>query len=82
MAEAVVGGTKPILVELETGESYWWCQCGRSQDQPWCDGSHKGCGITPMEFTVEKTKRYALCTCKATAKGPFCDGSHKQVKTD
>ncbi len=76
MSDRVVADTKPIVIELEPGE-YWWCRCGRSTNQPYCDGSHKGCGIEPLKFELSEKKRVALCTCKATGKEPFCDGSHK-----
>lgn len=68
----------PAVLELEPG-SYWWCQCGHSKTQPWCDGSHKSTGMTPVEVVIEKKKNYALCQCKASAKGAFCDGSHKRL---
>ena len=78
MNNAKIAGKKPIVTELEPG-SYWWCQCGLSQDQPWCDGSHAGSGFAPIEVTIGEKKRYALCTCKQTAKGPFCDGAHSKL---
>lgn len=71
--------TKPVVMELEAG-TYFWCQCGLSNKQPFCDGSHSGSGFAPMAFTIEEKKRVALCTCKQTNKSPFCDGSHKAIK--
>ncbi|MCB0344836.1 MAG: CDGSH iron-sulfur domain-containing protein [Bdellovibrionales bacterium] len=76
MSDRVVAGTKPTVIELEAGE-YWWCRCGRSKNQPYCDGSHSGTGIEPLKFELSEKKRVALCTCKATDKEPFCDGTHK-----
>lgn len=67
------------MVDLETGTEYWWCACGRSKSQPFCDGSHEGTGITPKSFTVDKSKGYALCQCKQTGKAPFCDGTHRKL---
>ena len=76
--EAVVAARVPAVLELEPGE-YWWCQCGRSSNQPWCDGSHAGTEFSPMKVEIDTKKKCALCQCKATATGPFCDGSHKRV---
>lgn len=79
MTEAKIAGTAPIHVELEEGKSYYWCSCGLSAKQPFCDGSHKGTDFKPQEFTAHETKSAALCTCKQTENGPFCDGKHKQL---
>ncbi len=78
-SQAEIGGRQPIVVEVETGKSYWWCACGRSKSQPFCDGSHKGTGFTPVEWTAENTGPAWFCTCKRTARRPLCDGSHKRV---
>ena len=79
MSEAIVADTRPEVLELEPGKSYWWCRCGRSKQQPWCDGSHEGTGIEPLEFTVDRQKNYALCKCKKTGGSPFCDGTHSSL---
>ncbi len=71
-----IADNKPTVTELEAG-SYWWCQCGLSKNQPFCDGSHKGTDFSPREIVIEETKRVALCNCKHTDNAPFCDGSHK-----
>ena len=76
MTEPVVAAKEPIDVELEASKSYWWCACGRSKNQPWCDGSHAGTGFEPHEFQVASAGRYTLCQCKHTANAPFCDGAH------
>ena len=76
MAEPVVAQTSPYGVEVEAGKDYWWCACGRSQSQPFCDGSHKDTGFTPLKYQAEKTGKLYFCGCKATAKPPLCDGSH------
>lgn len=70
-------GDNPIAIKLEEGNTYAWCMCGLSENQPFCDGKHKGSGLSPKVFTVEKTGTKYLCTCKKTKNGPFCDGSHK-----
>ena len=74
----IVADTKPVVCEIEPG-TYYWCACGRSQNQPYCDGSHAGTGISPLAFTIDEKKRVALCTCKKTGKSPFCDGTHKDL---
>ncbi len=79
MSEAIVADTRPEVLELEPGKPYWWCRCGRSKQQPWCDGSHEGTGIEPLEFTVDRQKNYALCKCKKTGGSPFCDGTHSSL---
>ena len=73
--------TVPVKVELEPG-TYWYCACGHSQKQPFCDGSHSNSGTSfgPMKFEVTTAKRYTLCQCKATKKPPFCDGSHAEIE--
>lgn len=76
--EAIVADTKPVVGKLAAGE-YWWCACGRSKNQPYCDGSHAGTGFEPLRFELATEKNCALCTCKRTENGPFCDGSHKKI---
>ena len=79
MSDPIVAGKRPDVLQLEPGKKYWWCRCGRSKEQPWCDGSHEGTGIEPLEFQVDKRKNYALCTCKKTNGSPFCDGTHSNL---
>lgn len=79
MSEPKVAGTKPVVDKFDAGE-YWWCACGRSQNQPFCDGSHKGTEFTPIRFDIESAKKLAICVCKHTSTPPFCDGSHSKLK--
>lgn len=75
----IIAAKKPGRVELEAGKDYYWCRCGRSRSQPFCDGSHAGTGMTPLKFTAEKDGSAALCQCKASANAPFCDGTHARL---
>jgi CDGSH iron-sulfur domain-containing protein 3 len=67
----------PYRVELEEGKTYFWCSCGLSAKQPFCDGAHKGSGFSCIKWVCEKTETVSLCGCKKTKNGPRCDGSHK-----
>ena len=79
MAEPVVAQKSPYGTPVEAGTSYWWCSCGRSASQPFCDGSHKGTGLAPKEYKADKDGTVWFCGCKATKTGTMCDGSHKTV---
>jgi len=72
----IIAGKSPFKVTLEKGKNYFWCQCGMSKSQPFCDGSHAGTDIGPLKFTADKDGDAAMCLCKSTANGPFCDGTH------
>ncbi len=78
MSQAECPQKEPYVVELQPG-SYWWCSCGRSKSQPFCDGSHAGTEFQPLEFKITEAKKYALCGCKQTHTPPFCDGTHKDL---
>jgi CDGSH-type Zn-finger protein len=73
----IIAAKSPAGVELSEGETYHWCRCGRSRNQPFCDGSHRQTSLTPIEFTAEKTETVYLCRCKGTGNAPYCDGTHK-----
>jgi CDGSH-type Zn-finger protein len=66
-------------VDVEAGKSYWWCSCGKSAKQPFCDGSHKGSEFTPMKYDATTTGKVWFCACKQTANSPLCDGAHKKL---
>jgi CDGSH-type Zn-finger protein len=78
MAEPTVVQKSPQVLELEAG-TYFWCACGRSQNQPFCDGSHKGTGLAPVKFELTEKKTVALCLCKHSGHKPFCDGTHRSL---
>lgn len=79
MDKPVAAGKAPIPVNLEAGRDYYWCTCGQSQRQPFCDGAHKGSSFAPLVFQAAAGGEKYLCTCKATRNPPYCDGSHKQL---
>mgnify|MGYP003767851863 CR=1 FL=1 len=75
----VVAQKTPYAVEVEAGKKYWWCSCGQSAKQPFCDGSHKGTDFTPFEHEADKDGTLHFCGCKATTRVPLCDGSHSKL---
>jgi CDGSH-type Zn-finger protein len=78
-AAPIIAQKAPFPVEVTAGKTYFWCACGRSQTQPFCDGSHKGTGITPVKHTADKDGTAWFCGCKASARAPLCDGSHNRL---
>jgi len=74
----VIASNKPTVLNIEPG-TYWWCTCGKSINQPFCDGAHKGTSFSPQKFEVEEARTVALCNCKYTKNAPFCDGQHKDL---
>lgn len=82
MDEPLIASRLPLPVAVEAGKRYWWCACGRSRTQPFCDGSHKGTGLAPREFLAARDERLWFCGCKRSAGAPLCDGSHKHLSQD
>lgn len=79
MTEPVITQKAPFGVEVEAGKSYFWCACGKSATQPFCDGSHKGSGISPMKYEATETKKVHFCGCRHSHNLPLCDGTHKSL---
>jgi CDGSH-type Zn-finger protein len=79
MNEPVIAQTSPFVVQVEADKTYWWCACGKSANQPFCDGSHKASGSTPLKHTPGEAGTAYFCGCKRSAKPPLCDGSHRKL---
>ncbi len=77
--DSVIAQKGPYSVELTANKPYFFCRCGRSSKQPFCDGTHKDTGIEPLRFTVEESGMFNLCGCKATDDPPYCDGTHNML---
>ena len=69
----------PYRVDVEAGKTYWWCACGKSAKQPYCDGSHRGTEFSPIKFEATQNESYPFCGCKKTGKEPRCDGTHRSL---
>jgi CDGSH-type Zn-finger protein len=78
MTEPTIAAKEPAVLELESG-TYYWCACGRSKNQPFCDGSHEGSEFTPQVVEITEKQTVALCQCKQSKTPPFCDGSHNEL---
>ena len=79
MSEPHIAQKMPYKVDVEAGKTYYWCACGNSKNQPFCDGSHKGSTFTPMAYTPEKDGAAYFCGCKHSGNAPLCDGSHAKL---
>lgn len=79
MADPIPAQKGPFKVSVEAGKKYFWCACGRSKKQPFCDGSHAGTGLTPVAYEAPASKDVFFCGCKATGRKPLCDGTHSKI---
>ncbi len=79
MSQPTIAQKSPFPVKVEAGKTYFWCSCGRSKNQPFCDGAHQGSEFTPQPYTAEKDGTVFFCGCKHGQKGALCDGSHSKL---
>ena len=77
--QPVIAQKAPYAVNVEAGKSYWWCACGKSANQPFCDGSHKGSDFAPVEHKAKESGTVYFCGCKHSTNGALCDGTHKKL---
>lgn len=82
MTKGAVAARAPVAVDVEAGSDYYWCACGLSKNQPFCDGSHKGSDFAPMKWSADTSETRYFCACKQTGGQPFCDGSHNALEAD
>lgn len=80
MEKPMIAQKSPFATDVEAGKSYWWCACGRSKSQPFCDGSHKGTPFSPVEYKADRTRTVYFCGCKQTGTPTMCDGTHSSLK--
>ena len=79
MAEPIIAQKGPYSIDVKSGRTYYWCACGRSAKQPFCDGGHKAVGLEPLAVEAEATKTMHFCGCKRSNNKPFCDGTHSKL---
>ena len=79
MSEPRIAQKSPFPVEVKQGKTYYWCRCGRSAKQPFCDGSHEGTEFSPLEYKAEASKKVYFCGCKHSGNKPLCDGTHSHL---
>ncbi len=78
MADPRIAQKSPFVIKVSPGK-YAWCACGKSSNQPYCDGSHKGSEFSPVIEEVTEEKNVAWCGCKHSGSKPFCDGTHSKL---
>jgi CDGSH-type Zn-finger protein len=79
VSEPIIAQNFPYLIDVEKGKTYYWCACGKSANQPFCDGSHSGSNFVPEKFVTDQNKKVIFCGCKQSKKGAICDGSHNKL---
>lgn len=79
MSKPEIAGKEPLAIAVEEGKTYFWCACGQSANQPFCDGAHKGTEFTPLPYKAEKSRKVFFCACKQTGNAPMCDGTHSKL---
>lgn len=79
MSKPEIAGKDPLAITVEEGKTYFWCACGQSANQPFCDGAHKGTEFTPLPYKAEKSRKVFFCACKQTGNAPMCDGTHSKL---
>lgn len=79
MANPDIAQKAPYKIEIESGKTYFWCACGKSAKQPFCDGAHKGSEFSPVKYEATESKTAFFCGCKRSAKSPMCDGTHSRI---
>lgn len=79
MTQAEIPQKAPYKQSVKQGKTYFWCSCGKSARQPFCDGAHKDTGFEPVQYTADKDTEVYFCGCKASAKQPMCDGAHNKL---